>query len=497
MSTPENLWDEQEMAELVGLQLQEPSSNPDEEPVPSPAPNSDESKSEPLLDPEDLAEPAAVGTQKKKGLPLAANPFTKLGVVAAGTGLVIGVLAVFTHGVMNGGDSQTAEEAQTDFSEPMVEEGQPVAMDDRGQLLTDLAMGRQLDELEALAEEEPTAQPEPSPDQEAPAFSPTTQRAAQPAPPVVQRPTPAPPPRPVPVPSITPTAQPQPTVSEPEVVDPMAQWMALSHVGSYGRGISAQAPEESVPPKSEEPAASLNSVQPVQINASSPAPDINHAEEAAILQGQSVQSSVLVTGTEAAAVLATPLIWANGIEAESPQFVVQLTEPLLAPDEVVGLSAEIQLVVQVQAVDDSGMAQLAVVSFIQNGQEYALPEGAIQLRGPDGTPLIAQKYGDPGRDIASMDFNIALASGLSRVAELINRPRSSSVVTNAGGSTITQDTGDPNILAGVLEGAFGELTEQMAQRNQAALEAILSRPTIWYLEPGTEVEVYINLTVAL
>jgi hypothetical protein len=110
---------------------------------------------------------------------------------------------------------------------------------------------------------------------------------------------------------------------------------------------------------------------------------------------------------------------------------------------------------------------------------------------------MAQKQYDPGPDIARMDFNIATMSGLVRAAELLNQPKSSTVITNTGGSTITQDTGEPNILAGVLEGAFGELSEQMADRNQKALEDILNRPTVWYLPPGAEVNVYINQTVTL
>jgi hypothetical protein len=96
-----------------------------------------------------------------------------------------------------------------------------------------------------------------------------------------------------------------------------------------------------------------------------------------------------------------------------------------------------------------------------------------------------------------MDFNIAAIAGLSRAAGLVNRPRSSSVITNTGGSSITQEAGNPNILAGILEGAFGQLTGQIAQRNQDALEEILNRPTIWYLPPGTAVEVFINRTVTL
>jgi hypothetical protein len=61
----------------------------------------------------------------------------------------------------------------------------------------------------------------------------------------------------------------------------------------------------------------------------------------------------------------------------------------------------------------------------------------------------------------------------------------------------TEDTGEANLLAGVLEGAFEQVSGQMAARNQAALDEILNRPVVWYLPPGTEVEVYVNQTVAL
>ena len=295
----------------------------------------------------------------------------------------------------------------------------------------------------------------------------------------------------------------------------MEQWMALSQIGSYRRGTDASAIEEAstleIPdqlstPNSVDDSPATQSAEPRQIPAvltrDTPAstwPTINHAEEAAILQGRPLptSSAALVTGTQAKAVLETPLIWAAATATETPQFVVKLTEPLLTPEDAIGLPAETTLVVQVKSVDESGLAQLAVVSFIQDGREVALPTDAIQLRGLAGTPLIAQKYGDPGGDIARMDLNMAAMSGISRVAELINRPQSSSVISNVGGSTVTQEAGDPNILAGLLEGAFGQLSEQMAERNQAALEEILNRPTIWYLPPGLEVEVYINQTVTL
>ncbi|MBF2035372.1 MAG: TrbI/VirB10 family protein [Leptolyngbyaceae cyanobacterium T60_A2020_046] len=494
MTTPNNLWDDQEMADLVGLHLPEPSATEEQAADYLVAPTVAASDPEPLLDAEDI-DGQALTTRKPK-LSLAANPFTKLGVVAAGTGLVIGVLAVFTSGVMKN-DSPPAEEVQADFPEPMVEETELSATDDRGQLLTDLAMGRQQAELEALANEEPAAQPGAPIARETPEFSPAPPPPSRPPQPVAARPTPAPlPPRPAPV---SPAVSARPVVSQPiapPVVDPTERWLALSHLGSYGQ--SPQLGDQRLAP------VPTNAVIPdpapvVQANTPTSRSGINHAEEAAILQGQPMAfpltSPLLLTGTQAPAVLETPLIWAA--ETDSPQFVVQLTEPLLTASGEIGLPADTSLVAQVTSVADSGLVQLAVVSFIQAGQEIPLSAGAIQLRGVEGTPLIAQKYDDPGMDIARMDATMAAMSGLSWAAGLVNRPKTSSVITSAGGSAITQDTGEPNLLAGIFEGAFEQLSGQMEARNQAALAEILNRPVIWYLPLGTEVDVYVNQTVAL
>jgi len=496
MTTPNNLWDDQEMADLVGLHLPEPATT--EEQDASPVAPATTLEPEPLLDAEDI-DGQALTTRKSK-LSLAANPFTKLGVVAAGTGLVIGALAVFTSGVMSGGDAPTEEALQTDFPEPMVEESEVSGTDDRGQLLTDLAMGRQQAELEALVTEEPTAQPEEPTARETPAFSPAPPPPARPPQPVAARPTPAPPlPRPRPAsPVVSSHPAPSPSLAQPVVnpVDPTERWLALSHLGSYGQSPQlgdqqpAQVPTAAVVP---------DPVPVVQANTPTQRYGINHAEEAAILQGQPVAlpptSPLLLTGTQAPAVLETPLIWAA--ETDSPQFVVQLTDPLLTASGEIGLPADTSLVAQVTSVADSGLVQLAVVSFIQAGQEIPLSAGAVQLRGIEGTPLIAQKYDDPGMDIARMDATMAALAGLSRAAGLVNRPKTSSVITAAGGSAITQDTGEANLLAGILEGAFEQLSGQMTARNQAALAEILNRPVVWYLPTGTAVEVYINQTVVL
>jgi hypothetical protein len=375
MSKQDHLWDEKGMAELVGLQLPDPTVDPDLDPSPLSTPGHESPSSETLLDPEDLEKSAAVGSQRKRGVSLATNPFTKLGVVAAGTGLVIGVLAVFTNGVMNGGKSQPAARTQADNPDLQVKREESVTADDRGQLLTDLALGRQQANLEALAKE--NARPEPPKSMDTPEFSPAPHPAPRPLQPVVQRSTPAPIPRVTESPRVMPPVRPRPVLSEPEV-NPVEQWMALSHIGSYGRGSVPKPPAENAatPPMPSIPAS--RPVQLVRADSPSAPPPVNQTEEAAILLEQPMRSLVLVTGTHATAVLETPLIRAADTETESPRFVVHLTEPLLTPEKEMGLPADTQLVVQVQSVKESGLVQLAVTSFIQAGQEYPLPEGSVQ-----------------------------------------------------------------------------------------------------------------------
>jgi hypothetical protein len=96
-----------------------------------------------------------------------------------------------------------------------------------------------------------------------------------------------------------------------------------------------------------------------------------------------------------------------------------------------------------------------------------------------------------------MDATMAAMAVLSQAAGLVNRPKTSSVITSVGGSAITQDTGEPNLLAGILDGAFEQLSGQMEARNQAALDEILNGPVVWYLPNGAAVDVDVNQTVAL
>jgi|GEM_PF-2386863 len=503
----DDLFNDKDIAALVGLQLQEPAIDPDliarsvtEDNGASPATQdavsndpalaSEEASNPPdtpeaLLDPEDLAE---LAVRAKRSQSLAANPFAKLGVVAAGTGLVVLILAVLTMQVMNSeGANQPEKTAKA--AAPSVEQSQE--KDDRGELLTDLALGRQQQALEALAAKSET----PS----VPAFPPP--EASAPAP----QPLPAPPP-PVIVPSSQPSPSPAPPVQE-EPVDPMEHWIALAQLGSYGTSTlsssgdealnDAEAVDEAADPSvalepeiAEQLAADAAPVRLASLSAQSRL----QREEAAILSGRPIRSTTVATGTTTQAVLQSPLIWSESIQSEPLQLVVQLTEPLLASQGEVWLPAGTVLVVQVRSLDDSGLAYLSATAVVQDdGQEYPLPQGAIALRAANGKPLMARKFG--GVSTTRADLTNALLSGISRAAELLNQPESSSSVTAFGSTSVTQTNQDANVLAGVLEGTFSDLRTQIAERQQTALQSLDARPTIWYLKSGTQVEIFVNRAV--
>ena len=498
----DDLFNDKDIAALVGLQLQEPAADPDfaaalptveghgsspltQDAVPNePALTSPDASDPPdtpeaLLDPEDLAE---LVVRAKRSQSLAANPFAKLGVVAAGTGLVVLILAVLTMQVMNSEGAKHPEKTAK-AAAPSIEQSKE--KDDRGELLTDLALGRQQQALEALAAESETP----------PVPAPSPPETSTP----VHQPLPAPPP-PVIIPSSQPSPSPAPAVQE-EPVDPMEHWIALAQLGSYGTGIASSSEDETV-----DEAADLQGVSepemaeqlaadaaPVRLASLSDQSRLQR-EEAAILSGRPIRSTTVATGTTAQAVLQSSLIWSESIQSEPLQLVVQLTEPLLASQGEVWLPAGTVLVVQVRSLDDSGLAYLSATAVVQDdGQEYPLPQGAIALRAANGKPLMARKFG--GGSTTRADLTNALLSGISRAAELLNQPESSSSVTAFGSTSVTQTNRDTDVLAGVLEGTFSDLRTQIAERQQTALQSLNARPTIWYLKSGTQVEIFVNRAV--
>jgi hypothetical protein len=230
---------------------------------------------------------------------------------------------------------------------------------------------------------------------------------------------------------------------------------------------------------------------------------INPAEEASILNGVPVRS--LQVGSMAKGQLVTPVIWAGNQagtatkpasgNALGEKFIVQVAQPLTDKDGFETLPAGTQIVAQVVGVNESGLAELEATQVVVDGKEYMLPPGAISIRGLDGQPLIASKWGDKGKAIASADMTAFLFGSLSKVGQVLNQPDVEQSINSTEfglSQSTTSRSRRPNILGAVLEGGFGPLTEQILQRNERSLTETLSRPNVWYVRAGTSVQVFVN-----
>jgi Bacterial conjugation TrbI-like protein len=176
------------------------------------------------------------------------------------------------------------------------------------------------------------------------------------------------------------------------------------------------------------------------------------------------------------------------------KFVVRLKQPLKNTDNTVALPAGTELLTQIRRIGESGMMQLEVVSIVSledgNVKQKDIPKGALKIRAPQGRPLIANKFPNNGKAIAGMDTGLFVLGGISKAAELANRPESSLNIN--GNNVITQTNPKPNILTGVLEGGLTTVVPQITIRNQQAISEMSTRGNIWVLPAGKEVEVYVN-----
>jgi hypothetical protein len=436
----------------------------------------------PLLDPEDF-EPDPVPTTQQ---PLWSNPWAKAGFVGSGLALLIGLVALFLHSVQGPTGTPVAETETTPVAETVPLTALPPDADaeEIGRLKTVGALGTQTQALKAEK-----AQPVAAAPTTVSLKAVTTTPAPMPPAPT-SRPTPAytPPPT-YSTPVRSNSVAPAPPLSSPPAVrtNPVEQWQTAVALGSYGQvsydsGTTAIAP----PPSNTSAGPKADTTSQVRYE----------ADAAAILSGIPSQVASILAGSQAAATLSTPVVWAQDLDnTQQPQrFGLQLIEPLLAADGVIALPAGTQLVTQVDTISSSGLVQLSVIAVVRpspsGNQVVPVPPGALLIQGTQGNPLMASQYNTEGDRLAGLDAGVALMGALSQVGEILNRPTSQTSTGSVFYSSSTTTNPAPNILGAALEGGFDALHEQVSERQEQQIEAILSRPHVWYIPAGQPVQVF-------
>ena len=313
------------------------------------------------------------------------------------------------------------------------------------------------------------------------------------------------------------TPAPAAAVATAPILDPMEQWLAVANVGSYGEvspqrsfstdsagyqtasattassdwqlsgGIGASPDEGRGRSRNRESFSAQSGTHqatnpPLRLS-SDPYQPVNYSTAVTSLNQQ------LVVGTRASGKLETPIAWTGRLQNPNQIFLLRLNEPLKGSGGKSVIPTDSYITARVTEATQTGRLQMEVVSVLvtENGQtrEKPIPSGSILILGERGGILQASAQ---GKDTAGNDAAAFILSGVSQAAALINRPESQSF-TNFGSYI---NNGEPDYLAGFVQGATQSMVQTVQQRNQQARSSIESMPTVFLLEQGTQVQIFVN-----
>jgi hypothetical protein len=292
------------------------------------------------------------------------------------------------------------------------------------------------------------------------------------------------------------------SASPPEAKNPADEWQRLASIGSYGNLAAPTEIPKAIAPVATNNVNNLNSAIPT-IEKPPSNSLTNYLAQAEKSLPKSTSANTLLVGTTAKAALKTSVVFSTdgsrimgSAPGVIPKFIVTLQEPITTADGKPVIPADAVLIVTARPLDaKSGLAELDVVGIAINGRELIPPPNAITLRGAEGAPLVADKYFDRGSEISGMDAATFITSALAEVGKLTNSPTTTSSISSIGGSATVSVAPPPNYLGAAISGGFGILSETLNRRSQQAIEEIKTRPNVFFIPAGKELQVFVNQTV--
>ncbi|MGF1937621.1 MAG: TrbI/VirB10 family protein [Nostoc sp. ChiQUE02] len=230
-------------------------------------------------------------------------------------------------------------------------------------------------------------------------------------------------------------------------------------------------------------------------------------QESQILQGK--QTRYLTVGTFASGVIVTPLVQTTvnnsgqtqtqTLTSNNTKSIARLQEDLRDNYGQVAIPSGTLLTVELASVDGGSYAVASVRGIIKDNTEYPISAGAISVTGEGGRPLIARRFQDRGGEIARSDLFGGAVSALGKVGEIMNQPDSEEEISDEfTGRIRKRSTGNQRNLTGALmSGFFGQVSQNISQRNQRNTQEITSRPNTWFIPQGTKVTFNVNRSLEL
>ncbi len=437
-----------------------------------------EASSEPEADDDDAVDPRTVRTK----VGLLNSPFTRMVLIGGSSLLVCGAFGLFLSNVTGGKGQQVAVPKPSPTVEATTDPTQAPSQEVKYKTETALAGQRQ-----ALGGVDPKVQSSPTPKPvAAPLSSPTPTSVAI-----------ASVPMPLPAPT---TLLSTPIERGQTKEDPVEKWRTIAAMGSYGQvpaggSNSAYPPPTPTPvptpvfvPTPVAPIASASSATPVrQLRAGAATPGLRDRPIAMVLTGSSAAAQ-LATGVVLSGDNTTPI---NPDSPMATKYLVTLKAPLKDANGEEALPTGTSVVMVAKSFSpQSGLAEFQAVSVIVGNKEYALPTGALVVRGENGAPLTLAKRGGSGGSLFQSILP-AFFAGISQAGQTLNQPTSSATVSGGAVSATTSST-NPSATAAFAQGFGQNLSQMLTQRSQAANQNQANQPNAWTLDAGIGVKVFVN-----
>jgi hypothetical protein len=485
----------------------------------------------PSMDSTELAEFASP-EEHRTSQTLISSPFSKVALVGGAGLLGFAVVGIFVNSIMSTNSKQATAMVDKDAKNLVASSSLDPKDAELAKVKTDLAMGSQISSKPKspnnLLSSDLQKNGLEAKDKAANSAVNSANPNLQPAVPPSQLPPPPPsnltavPVEPEPVrPPVRQVMSPSPVVVPAQnfnspVVQPtnsIEEWQRLASIGSYGsvtseaRSVAGFQNNQVVVPNNQVVIPNSQVVIPNnQVASTNPSPRVEPPANSlttylARSQGSQarVPNNTLLVGTTAKASIKTPVVFAptgnlstgNGV----PKFIVTLDEPILTVDGKAAIPAGALLIVTVRPLDaKSGLSELNVVSISINGREFTPPGNAITIRGAEGGPLVADNYFDYGSQIAGMDLSTVLITAAAEVGKLTNNPTNISSVSTVGGFSTSSASPPPDFIGAAVSGGLGYLSKALIARNTDSTKEFSTRPNVFYIAAGKQVQVFINQT---
>jgi hypothetical protein len=206
----------------------------------------------------------------------------------------------------------------------------------------------------------------------------------------------------------------------------------------------------------------------------------------------------LLPGSSALVEVTNALTWASDLPRA--QGAITLSSPLVS-DGFEVLPAGTEMIVQIESLSESGAISLKPVAIVLPGDSEMtalnIPAEALSILAVEGGYPVARAEDSSERQLRNIDRQQAMLGAMSGAGEFLTRPESETSVVGIGGSSFSRNYGSGSILGSILSGAANQMLQSRSNRLEEEADQLAERPTIWSIEQGRQLQLFITQEIQL